>query len=744
MTKQILRGLGAFLSLACLFAACPLRADVQLPALLSDRMVLQRDVPLRFWGVADPGEAVTVRLRGVERSTSADPRGKWEVFLPPQPAGQAGNIIISGRNQITLQDVLIGDVWVASGQSNMEWPLRLSLSGNEEAAAAICPNIRLFKVAHRIAEAPMDDVSAEWKECSPATLPGFSAVAYFFGRDLQSHLKVPVGLIQAARGGTPAEAWTGREELLASPDLSFYLTKWSRLFQEFPEASKRYEVDMQRWEQSGKVASQRPRAPLGPGSAHVPSGLFNGMIAPLTPFAIRGVIWYQGETNASRAESRLYRTLFPAMIEGWRDRWGIGRFPFLFVQLANYEGPGTGPGTEWPELREAQRYALARVPQTGMAVTIDVGDAQDIHPKDKRTVGQRLALAARAVAYQEPVESHGPQFVRATAEASSLRVWFSGATALRARSGMPLRGFSVAGPDKVFEASDARIEGNTVVVSSPKVARPVAVRYAWADNPDANLESGAGLPASPFRSDNWTDALMRRSAPLPQKALGILPVFGSGGWSATPDPALPNVLILGDSISIGYTREVRHLLKGQANIFRPVDPAKDTPINCRSTAQGLLALDEWIGATKWSVIHFNFGLHDLAYRNSKLDTPGQLDRVNGTVSIPPPQYEKNLSELLIRLKRSGACLVWASTTVIPPGELGRFTGDEYTYNSIAARLLLTHSIPVNDLHALSSTFAPSLFVAPGNVHFGAEANWMLAHQTAEAISAALLRCGGAP
>lgn len=738
-----LRGPMALLALACLFAASPLRADVRLPALLADRMVLQRDVPLRFWGVADPGESVTVRLRGVNRSAVADPRGKWEVFLPPQPAGPAGNILISGRKQITLQDVLIGEVWVASGQSNMEWPMRLSLSGKEEAAAAICPSIRLFKVAHRIAEAPVDDVTAEWRECSPETLPDFSAIAYFFGRELHSHLQVPIGLIQAARGGTPAEAWTAREELLGAPELNFYLTKWARLFQEYPEATKRYEADMQRWEQAGKVASQRPRAPLGPGSAHVPSGLFNGMIAPLTPFAIRGVIWYQGETNASRAESRLYRTLFPAMIEGWRDRWGLGRFPFLFVQLANYAGMGTGPGTEWPELREAQLYTRHRVPNTGMVVTIDVGDAEDIHPKDKKTVGERLALTARSVAYREPVASAGPEFLRVTPEAGSLRVWFTSARPLRARAGKPLRGFALAGPDRVFEPAEASIDGATVLVSSPKVAHPVAVRYAWADNPDANLEDDAGLPASPFRSDNWTDALMRRPTAVSHTADAALPAFGVGGWSAASDPALPNVLILGDSISIGYTREVRYLLQGRANVLRPVESGKDAPVNCRSTVQGLRDLDQWLGSVKWNVIHFNFGLHDLAYRNPQLDTPGQLDRVNGAISVPPVEYEKNLSEIFSRLRSTGACLVWASTTVVPPDEPGRFPGDERIYNRIASRLLYSHSIPVNDLHALSSTFAPSFFVAPANVHFGPAANWAMARQTASAISTALLRCGGA-
>ncbi len=739
MTLLRVRPLAVAALLWCLSGALlSLHGAVKLPALLSDRMVLQRDVPLRFWGTAEPGERVTVRFRAAERLATADAGGRWELFLPPQQAGGPDDVKVSGTNELTLRDVLVGEVWLASGQSNMEWRLNLSQGGKDEIASANHPKIRLFKVPHRIAETPMTDVQAEWRECSPESTPDFSAIAYFFGRGLHQHLNVPIGLIQAARGGTPAEAWTGREELLAAPELQFYLTKWARLFAEYPEAVKRHEAEMRLWEQAGKVEAQRPRAPLGPGSAHVPSGLFNGMIAPLTPYAIRGAIWYQGETNASRAEARLYRSLFPAMIEGWRDRWGIGRFPFLFVQLANYEGVGTGPGTEWPELRDSQLFTLNRVPNTGMAVTIDVGAARDIHPKDKKTVGHRLALAARSVAYGESVESSGPLFLRAITEDSSIRIWFTGAAGLRTRANQPLRGFTVAGSDKVFDLAEARIEGNTVVVSHKAVARPVAVRYAWADNPDANLESATGLPASPFRSDNWADAVMRKAgAPLPTENL---PVMGKGGWSAPLDPALPNVLILGDSISIGYTREVRHLLHGRANVVRPVVPEKDEPANCRSTEQGLLQLDEWLGSAKWNVIHFNFGLHDLAYRNPELKSAGQLDKVRGRISVTPVQYEKNLSELVSRLKRTGACLVWANTTVVPPGEPGRNDGDERTYNGIAARIMAANSIPINDLHAVTAAFAPAQFIAPGNVHYKPGANWILGQQVSAAVSSALERC----
>ncbi len=733
---QIRRVVGSYLILG-MVAALP--AAVKLPGLLSDHMVLQRDEPVHLWGTADAGERVTARFRSAERSTVADPEGRWQIFLPPQSAGGPDELQIAGTNALTLHDVLVGEVWVASGQSNMEWPLRLTNGAKEDIAAGAFPKIRLLKVPFRVSEAPQNDLQTEWLECTPENLPAFSGVAFHFGRAVYQHLNVPVGLIESARGGTPAEAWTGSEELYSTPELQFYLIKWARLFAEYPEASKRYEADLKRWEANGKVVSQRPKAPMGPGSSHVPSGLFNGMIAPLTPYAIRGVIWYQGETNALRAESRLYRTLFPTMIEGWRRRWGLGSFPFLFVQLANYEGVGTGPGTEWPELREAQLYTLQNVPNTGMAVTIDVGTAQNIHPRDKKTVGERLALGARSVAYGEQVVASGPLYRRVTAEPGSLRVWFTSlGGGLRAEGGQALRGFAIAGADRIFEPAEAKVDGETVVVSARAVAEPVAVRYAWADNPVANLENAAGLPASPFRSDDWREAVMRRNiAAAPE---GPLPVMGKGGWKAPVDPNLPNVLILGDSISIGYTREVRYLLKGKANVLRPVDPQKDAPMNCRSTVQGLEHLDEWLGNTKWKVIHFNWGLHDLAYRNPLLKTPGQLDRVEGKISVPPPLYEKNLTALVERLQRTGACLVWASTTTVPPGEPGRYEGDERTYNTIAERVMKTHGIAIDDLDHITASFGPDMFIAPGNVHYKPDTDWILGRQVAESIQAAMEKC----
>lgn len=725
---------------ACLcLAAWSARADVKLPAVLSDQMVLQRDQPIRIWGWAEPGEAVSVVFRAAQKSTSADASGKWQVFLPPQKAGGPDELTISAKNRIVLQDVLVGEVWVASGQSNMEFRVNSLLDPAKVIAAANEPQIRLFKVPYRVAESPQDNTGGEWQPCSPASVPEFSAVAYFFGRSLQRHLKVPIGLIESSRGATPAEAWTPSEVLYRTPELHYYLNEWARLIAEYPEAKKNYDADLSHWIASGRPAASRPREPFGPGSFRIPSGLFNGMIAPLTPLTIRGVIWYQGENNANRGEAYLYRTLFPAMIEGWRAHWNLGSFPFLFVQLANYEGIGTGPGSQWPELREAQTMTLERLRHTGMAVTIDIGDAQNIHPKDKLDVGKRLAQTARAVAYGEHVVASGPLFRRATTETGALRVWFTSlGGGLRASDGKPLRGFTIAGKDRVFVEANAQIEGDSILVSNPGVGIPAAVRYAWANNPSCNLANAAGLPASPFRSDDWRNATMPEAA-APSITLNR-PNFGKNGWKTTLDPNLPNVLILGDSISIGYTREVRYLLRGVANVARPVAADKDAPVNCTSTVEGLKHLSQWLGNQRWSVIHFNWGLHDLCYRNPESADLSHRDKIHGKLAVPPAEYRRNLEELTRRLKGTGACLIWGSTTVVPAGEVGRFQGDERKYNEIAAQVMAENGIPIDDLYATTAAFAPSLSLGPGNVHYTPEGYWILGQQVANSIRTALQTC----
>lgn len=476
-------------------------ADVTLPALLTDHMVVQRGLPVHVWGKAAPGEAVAVTFYGETRSGAADATGNWSVFLPPEEAGGPLEMTIQGANRIVLKDVMIGDVWIASGQSNMEWPVRNSANAAAEIAAAKHPRIRLFRVENTVATYPLDDAVAKpWAVCSPETVAGFSAVAYFFGRDLLDQKQVPIGLIETAWGGTPAEAWTSLRSLSADASLMPVFAQWARLTDGYAQAKVRREQQLAAWEKSvaeAKSAGKQPPAfPWQPNEkfSWSPAGLYNAMIAPLTPFPIRGAIWYQGESNADRERAPLYARLFQTMIQDWRRAWGQGDFPFLFVQLANFKA---GPDAQWPVVREAQRQALSMA-NTGMAVTIDIGEAADIHPRNKQEVGRRLALAARAIAYGEKLVYSGPLFRQATPEGAALRLWFDqSGTGLEARGGSP-RGFEIAGADGKFVAAEARIDGGTVLVSSSLTAAPRSVRYAWSDNPEANLFNSAGLPASPF------------------------------------------------------------------------------------------------------------------------------------------------------------------------------------------------------------------------------------------------------
>jgi sialate O-acetylesterase len=472
-------------------------------------MVLQRGRQVPIWGTAAPGERVTVLLGTQRLSAVADDEGKWSVTLPAMKAGGPYTLVIAGRNTIALRDVLVGDVWVCSGQSNMQWSVQGSANATEEVAAANYPQIRLFSVPQVAADAPQSDCQGAWVECSPATIPGFSAVGYFFGRELHKALNVPVGLINTSWGGTPAEAWTSRPSLETCELCTPILERWDAALADLPNIKAKYDADMAKWREDaatakaeGKPEPPRPGAHWALNKAWQPAALYNGMIAPLIPFGIRGAIWYQGESNAGRAYQ--YRELFPAMIRDWRRNWGAGQFPFLFVQLANFMARKPDPGeSAWAELREAQLMTLS-LPKTGMAVIIDIGDANDIHPKNKQDVGLRLALAAERIAYKQNVAYSGPMYRSMTIEGSTIRLRFKDTDGgLVAKDGPGLKGFAIAGEDKRFVWADAQIEGNTVVVWSDQVPKPVAVRYAWADNPECNLYNGAGLPASPFRTDDW-------------------------------------------------------------------------------------------------------------------------------------------------------------------------------------------------------------------------------------------------
>ncbi len=491
--------------------AADMRADVRLPALISDHAVLQQGMAVAIWGTAENGESVTVKFRGQQVSATAAADGKWRVLLDPMDAGGPFEMTISGHNSITLRDVMVGEVWICSGQSNMEWPVSRAMNSEQEIAQAGNPRIRFLTVKRAVSDKPLEDVSGSWELSTPESVKEFSAVGYFFGREIQRSIEAPVGLIDSSWGGTPAESWTSDAALRADRFLDPILWQWKRTLAEYPSAKQRYERQLKEWEEQsararaeGKPVPQRPAPPQGPGHPWTPSGLYNAMIAPLIPLAMRGAIWYQGESNARPYRSFEYRRLFQTMIEDWRRAWDQP-FPFLFVQLANFMQRKSEPeDSSWAELRESQSHALG-LPNTGMAVIIDIGEADDIHPKNKQEVGRRLSLSARAIAYGEDLVYSGPVYGGVKLEGKQIRIRFGHTgRGLEAKGGR-LEGFAIAGKDRRFVWAEAMIEGNTVVVSSPQVPSPVAVRYAWADNPGCNLYNRDGLPASPFRTDDWSE-----------------------------------------------------------------------------------------------------------------------------------------------------------------------------------------------------------------------------------------------
>jgi sialate O-acetylesterase len=486
-------------------------AEVKLPAVIGDNMVLQQGRKVPIWGWADPGEEVRINVswRGMSWAVTADANGKWVFKMEPPEAGGPYEMTITGKNVVRIKNIMVGEVWVCSGQSNMQFAVSQAVNAEEEISRADYPNIRLFTVERAVAEQPQTDCKGSWTPCSPQTVPGFSAVGYFFGRELHKNLAVPIGLVHTSWGGTPAEAWTRRGVLKADADFKPILTRYDEAVAKYPQAKQEYEQKLAEWKQAAEKAKaegtnppRRPSPPFGPGHQNSPSGLYNAMIAPLIPYGIQGAIWYQGESNAGRAYQ--YRKLFPAMIKNWRDDWGQDNFPFLFVQLANFMQTKPDPSeSAWAELREAQLMTLL-LPNTGMAVIIDIGDADDIHPKNKQDVGKRLAAWALCKTYGQKLVCSGPIYRSMKVEGNRIVLQFDyiggGLTALPAE---PLKGFAIAASDRKFVWADAGIEGSTVVVSSSEVSEPVAVRYAWADNPVCNLYNKEGFPASPFRTDNW-------------------------------------------------------------------------------------------------------------------------------------------------------------------------------------------------------------------------------------------------
>jgi sialate O-acetylesterase len=474
-------------------------AEVKLPSLLSDGMVVQRNIPSHFWGMATPGERVTVSFRGEVKSASADALGHWSVFLSPTKAGGPFEATIAGQNTITLRDIYVGDVWVASGQSNMEFPLERSSNGEAEIALANFPQIHLLEVKKTFADSPQEDAPMTgWRACSPETVRQFSAVAYYFAKTIHSKEKVPIGVIASYWGGTQAESWTSMTALASDASLTPLFKVYGKMMEDCADSLRREKLESAEVEAAKAKGLSIPKVPWHPDPRMwTPSELFNSMIAPLTPFPIRGVIWYQGESNSIIARAPyLYERQFQTLIQDWRARWGIGDFPFLYAQISNFTST---PEEDWPTIREAQRKALT-LRNTGMAVTIDIGNPDDVHPLNKIDVANRLSLIARATVYGEQVEYSGPLFRQVTREAGALRIWFDHVGTGLQIHGTALTGFEVAGEDRKFQPAEARIDGDTLIVRSNTVSEPVAVRYGWENSPNCNLFNRDGLPASPFQA----------------------------------------------------------------------------------------------------------------------------------------------------------------------------------------------------------------------------------------------------
>lgn len=507
MSRSIRKSLFLSIALALLIgAAAP--AAVKPNNLFSNGAVLQQGQPVPVWGTAGGNEKVTVEFQNQKVSTTAKD-GQWRIQLKPLHAGGPYTMTIRGEDTVTVENILVGEVWVCSGQSNMEWSLSASANAQEHITNAKDPQLRLFTVPRAASDKPVGEVNARWQEAGPDTVPKFSAVGYFFGRDLRKARKVPVGLIHSSVGGTPAEAWTNRTTLEANPDFKSILNSYDQAVANYPKAMEKYKEAMEKHKEmvaqakaEGKQPPRAPGLPYGPESLTRPSGLYNAMIRPLQPYAIRGAIWYQGESNAGRAYQ--YRTLFPAMIRNWRSDWGQGDFTFLFVQLAPFKKIEPEPQeSDWAELREAQFLTTRAVPHTGMAVITDVGEENDIHPKKKEPVGARLALLARGIAYGERITYEGPIYDTMKVEGNRVVLKFKHTSGDLMAVGGELKGFAVAGEDRKFVNAQAKIEGHNVIVSSPQVARPVAVRYGWANYPVVNLANKEGLYASPFRTDDF-------------------------------------------------------------------------------------------------------------------------------------------------------------------------------------------------------------------------------------------------
>ena len=489
-------------------------AEVKPSHLFSDHMVLQSGARVPIWGTADMGEKVTIKFQGQTKTVTADAGGRWAVRLDKLKPGGPFEMTIqgsAGETPLTLHDVLVGEVWLGSGQSNMQFYVSKNGPGHapygmldeeKEIAAANYPQVRMFTVKQVKSYVPETDVSGEWQVCGPAVVGDWSAVGYLFARDLNQALHQPIGIVLAAYGASTAESWVPRETLAADPQLKPMLDRFDARYTYFKDHPASDDSDAPPAPQTLNARPPRPGAVMPLRSPvqdqHQPTVLYNGMIAPVVPYAIRGAIWYQGESiTGGPSGLMLYSRVMETLVTSWRKLWGEGNFPFYAVQLPPLKNVSNNP------LVREQQAKILSMPNTGLAVTMDVGDPANVHPKDKEPVGDRLSRIALANVYGRKLEYSGPAYQSMKVEGSSIRIRFAHADGLSAKGGT-LNGFQIAGADQKFLDADAKIDGDSVVVSNGSVASPVAVRYAWDDYPDtANLFNGAGLPAAPFRTDAW-------------------------------------------------------------------------------------------------------------------------------------------------------------------------------------------------------------------------------------------------
>lgn len=508
---MIIRPILAVVTLAVTLSTPPVvTADITLPALIDHHMVIQRDVPFPVWGWADPGEQVTVQFRNRIYRTEAGSDGRFSIDLESSPAGGPYEMKLLGRNSITLHNILVGDVWICSGQSNMEWPVKYCANADEEIASAMNPKLRLIEVKKTGRGVPQEDIEGQWQECTPYTVGDMTGAGYFFCRALVRELDVPIGLVMSNWGGSSIQQWTSRKAMESDSGVAPILERYQTVLDNNPKEMNDYYDGLAGWFEYCFVQmhlkwsyNPMPKLPEGfEGMGGSPSWLYNGMIAPLTWMPIKGWAWYQGESNSGQAY--LYRSQLPLMISDWREAWGMGDLPFIVVQLANWQKKQDKPGdSAIAELREAQYMTVRDVPNTALAVTVDLGE-EDVHYRNKQPAGERMALGALNIAYGRDIEFSGPVYKSMTVKKNTMNLSFDHIEGgLATSDGTSPVGFTIAGEDSVFFWADAKIDGDQVIVWSGEVAKPVAVRYGWANNPAVNLVNGAGLPAAPFRTDDW-------------------------------------------------------------------------------------------------------------------------------------------------------------------------------------------------------------------------------------------------